>query len=175
MRNAIVSRIKRLKQPKYLVGAVVGCLYLYMVFFRRVHAGAGRFPGPAASFAIERLPLIASLGAALLTIFVAFYWLWPRDRASLSFSEAEIAFLFPAPIARRTLLHFRTISAQLRILFTSTLIAVFSSGWSFLQGNFAIRLVGIWIILATLDLHAVGSSFAITRVLDRGITSLRRQ
>ena len=37
--NSIVGRIKsrlrRLKQPKYLAGAVVGALYFYFVFFRR--------------------------------------------------------------------------------------------------------------------------------------------
>ena len=52
-------------------------------------------------------------------VFVVFYWLLPRSRAALTFSEAEIAFLFPAPIKRRTLIHYRWINTQLRILFTS--------------------------------------------------------
>jgi hypothetical protein len=124
---------------------------------------------------MEQLPNVAAAAAAVLTVFVALYWLWPRDRAALTFSEAEIAFLFPAPIGRKTLIHFRTINAQLRILFTSLLLALFSSRWNFLVGGAGVRIFGWWLILATLDLHAVGSSFVITRLLDRGVTSLRRQ
>src|SRR5262249_19996936 len=171
----IVSRITRLKQPKYLVGAVVGVAYFYLVLFRRFNAP--RPPGAPfpRAFPVEQLPAIESAGAVVLMVLVALYWFWPRSRAALSFSEAQIAFLFPAPIARKTLIQFRTISAQLRILFTSLLLALFTAPWTFLQGGVAVRIVGWWLILATLDLHAVGSSFTITRLLDRGITSLRRQ
>jgi hypothetical protein len=175
LRNAVVARIKRLKQPKYLIGGVVGVLYIYGFFIRRMAAtrpsGAPRFPQ---AFPTDRLPMFATFGAAILMIFVALYWLLPRNRAALSFSEAEIAFLFPAPIRRTTLLHYRWLSAQLRILFTSLVLAFVSSGWAFLLGNALIRILGWWLLLSTLDLHAVGSSFAITRLLDRGMTSVRR-
>jgi hypothetical protein len=175
LRNAVESRFKRLKQPKYLVGAFVGVLYFYFVFFRRFTAPP-QAGGPLAQpFPAEQLPNVAAAGAAVLTVLVALYWFWPRERAALAFSEAEIAFLFPAPIGRKTLIHFRTINAQLRILFTSLILALFSSRWNFVPGGAGIRIFGWWLILATLDLHAVGSSFAITRLLDRGITSLRRQ
>src|SRR6202008_533230 len=112
--------------------------------------------------------------ALLITLWGMLYWLWPRSRAALRFSEPEIAFLFPAPISRKTLLHFRWINAQLRILFTSLILALVSAGWSFVPGNALGRVVGWWLVLSTLDLHAVGSSFALTRLLDRGVTSLRR-
>jgi ABC-2 type transport system permease protein len=175
LRNAVVSRFTRLKQPKYLVGAVVGVLYFYFVFFRRFTAPQPTSGPLAQPFPPEQLPNVAAAGAALLTVLVALYWFWPRTRAALTFSEAEIAFLFPAPIGRKTLIHFRTINAQLRILFTSLILALFSSRWNFVPGGAGIRIFGWWLILATLDLHALGSSFAITRLLDRGITSLRRQ
>ena len=175
LRNAVISRFERLKQPKYLIGAVVGVAYFYFLIGRRISAprprGATGFPQ---TFPAEQLPAVAALGALLLMMFVALNWLWPRNRAALAFSEAEIAFLFPAPISRRTLIHYRWINTQLRILFTSLLLALFSSPWTFLLGNGVVRGVGWWLILSTLDLHAVGSSFAITRLLDRGITSLRR-
>jgi ABC-2 type transport system permease protein len=175
LRNAVVSRITRLKQPKYLVGAVVGVAYFYLVLFRRFTARPPTNGPLAQPVPVEELPNVAAAGAALLTVFVAFYWFWPRARAALTFSEAEIAFLFPAPIGRKTLIHFRTINAQLRILFTSLILALFSSRWNFVLGGAGIRIFGWWLILATLDLHSVGSSFAITRLVDRGVTSLRRQ
>jgi hypothetical protein len=175
-KNAVISRVLRLKQPKYLIGAVVGVAYIYSFVFRRV--GGSRTGDAAAltdAFPIERLPVVASLSALALMVFVAFYWLWPRERAALAFSEAEIAFLFPAPIGRKALIHYRWINAQLRILFTSLILALVSSAWSFVPGDAWIRLAGWWLLLSTLDLHGVGSSFAITRLLDRGVTSLRRR
>jgi hypothetical protein len=175
LRNVFASRLGRLKQPRYLVGAVVGVAYFYLVLFRRFTAPPPATGPLAQPFPVEQVPNVAAAAAAALTALIALYWLWPRARAALAFSEAEIAFLFPAPIGRKTLIHYRTISAQLRILFTSLILALFSSRWSFLLGGAGIRIFGWWLILATIDLHAVGSSFVITRLLDRGITSLRRQ
>jgi hypothetical protein len=175
LRNAVISRFKRLKQPKYLVGGVVGAAYVYFFFVRRMTAGRPVGSGGLTTpFPVERLPMVAALGALLLMFFVALYWLWPRARAALTFSEAEIAFLFPAPISRRTLIHYRWINAQLRILFTALILGLVSGGWGFVPGNAGIRILGWWLILSTLDLHSVGSSFAITKYLDRGTTSLRR-
>ncbi len=174
-KNAVISRVLRLKQPKYLVGAVVGVAYLYSFVFRRMGGNQARdVAGLPDTFPIERLPVVASLSALVLMVFVALYWLLPRGRAALAFSEPEIAFLFPAPVGRKTLIHYRWISTQLRILFTSLILTLVSSGWSFVPGDAWIRLVGWWLLLSTLDLHGVGSSFAITRLLDRGVTSLRR-
>ena len=175
LKNAVISRFTRLKQPKYLIGAVVGVAYLYSFVFRRM--GGNRTADINAltdSFPLERLPVVAHLSALALMIFVALYWLWPRERAALAFSEAEIALLFPAPIRRKTLIHYRWINTQLRILFTSLILTLVSGGWSFLLGDAWIRLIGWWLLLSTLDLHGVGSSFTITRLLDRGVTSRRR-
>jgi hypothetical protein len=174
-KNAVVSRVRRLKQPKYLIGGIIGVAYVYSVFFRRIGQDRGDVNGLAGAVSGERLEAVASLGALAFMIFVASYWLWPRERAALTFSEAETAFLFPAPIRRRTLIHYRWINAQLRILFTSLILTLVSSGWSFLPGDWWMRLVGWWLIFSLMDLHGVGSSFTITRLLDRGVTSLRRR
>jgi len=174
LRNALVSRFKRLKQPKYMVGALVGAAYIYFVFLRRLRSNRS-----SAAFAdampSDLLAIATTIGALIVLIIVLMFWIWPRDRASLSFSEAEIAFLFPAPVSRTSLIHYRLASAQTGIFFTALMGAFFSGGAGFLQGSFAIRIVGWWIIVATLSLHIIGSSFAITRLLDRGITTLRRQ
>ena len=51
-RNRLVCRFKRLKQPKYLIGAVVGGLYFYWYFFRYLFQGYtnGRQPGANLAF-----------------------------------------------------------------------------------------------------------------------------
>src|SRR5690348_7304156 len=97
----IKSRLARLKQPKYLAGAVVGAAYVYLVFLRpRTHgpsrAGVG-VGNPRVPFPTEALPLIVDVASLVVLIMLLVNWAIPR-RASLSFSETEIAFLFPAPV-----------------------------------------------------------------------------
>ena len=77
--------------------------------------GGGSGLGAASS---ETLVLLESLAALVLFVVVLLAWIVPHERAALTFTEAEIAFLFPAPINRRGLIHFKLIRSQVRILFS---------------------------------------------------------
>ena len=173
-RNRLVSRFKRLKQPKYLIGALVGGLYFYWYFFRYLFQGYAGRPGPAMNLAIspEHLLVIESLGALVLFVFVFMAWLVPHERAALTFTEAEVAFLFPAPVTRRTLIHFKLMRSQLRILISVLFLTLFSRRFG---GNALIHALGWWLILSTLNLHFLGSSFTRTILLDHGISNWRRR
>ena len=175
----IKSRLRRLKQPKYLAVAVVGALYLYFVFVRRAHAPQfGGQPGgqdaPAEALPADLLLLFGEIGALILFLVLAINWLVPR-RAVLAFSESEIAFLFPAPVTRRMLVHYRLLGAQLGIIFTALVITVISGrGLGFgVHGWY--RFIGWWLILALVNLHFTGTSFTWSRVLNRSITTVRRR
>ena len=72
------------------------------------------------------------LAALALAILAALAWLVPHERAALVFTEAEITFLFPAPIRRRTLIQYKLVRSQLAVLFTGSFFLVFmrwSGGW----------------------------------------------
>ena len=174
VRNRLVARCKRLKQPKYLVGAIAGGLYFYFYFFRYLFRGYAGARGPAAGLAIplEPLALVESLGALALFVIVFFAWLVPHERAALTFTEAEVAFLFPAPVTRRTLVHFKLLRSQLRIFFSALLLTLFSRRFG---GNVWIHALGWWLILSTLSLHFLGASFARTLLLDRGVSNWLRR
>ncbi len=177
LQNLVLSRFRRLKQPKYLVGAIVGAAYFYMMFIRRSYASrsASQYNHGAAALPADLLPAVAAIGALILLVIVALAWIVPEQRAGLAFSEAEIAFLFPAPVRRRTLIYYKLLNSQIAILFTAALITLFTGSWSFLGGNAAIHALGWWIILATLNLHFMGAAFVMTRLLDKGITPWRRR
>ncbi len=170
-RNRLTSRLKRLREPKYLVGGIVGGLYFYFYFFRHfLGSGPRGRPGlgPEVGFAMD----IEGFGALAMLIIVAGSWFLPHSRAALTFSEAEIAFLFPAPVTRRTLIHFKLFRVQFRILFSTFILTLVTRRF----GGFAFtHAVGWWLILSTLDLHFLGCSFARTRLLDRGVTNWRRR
>ncbi|MFO1475413.1 MAG: putative ABC exporter domain-containing protein [Verrucomicrobiota bacterium] len=169
-KNRLTSRFKRLKQPKYLVGAVVGGLYFYWYFFRYLFGGFGHAHGGAP--APETLQLLESLGALVLAVVVLMMWIFPAQRAALTFTEAEISMLFPAPVTRQTLVQFKLARAQLRIFITTFVLTLISNRFG---GNPWIHAAGWYLIFSTLNLHAMGASFTRTMLLDRGITSRRQR
>jgi hypothetical protein len=170
LKNRLRARLRRLKKPKYLAGAAVGAAYFYFFFFRHFFAGRR----PATGVAPETLVLFELLGALVLFAMVLSAWIFPHERAALAFTEAEIAFLFPAPVTRRTLIHFKLLRSQIAILFTTLLLTLVTRRFG--GGGAAwIRAFGWWLILSTLNLHTLAASFARTRLLDRGISNWRRR
>src|SRR5262249_15472312 len=122
----------------------------------------------------EIAAIFPELAAAVLLLLLALNWVVPRSRAGLTFSEAEIAFLFPAPISRRSLIHYKLLGSLLALLLTSLIMTLVSARWSLLGPNAWTRALGWWLVLATMSLHTTASSFVITRWLDRGVASLPR-
>lgn len=168
--NRTKARLKRLKQPKYLVGALFGLLYLYGYFFRFLFGGAR---APASAFAFDPL-LLETIGLTILFLLMAGAWIFPHARSALVFSEAEVAFLFPAPISRRTLIHFKLLRSQMAILFTTILLTLIT-GRFFVGQHPWMRMLGWWVILSMLNLHVLGASFTRTLLLERGISNWLRR
>ena len=175
IKNRLRVRLRRLKKPKYLVGAVVGAAYFYFFFFRNLFTGRGGVAaGTADATPPETLLMFESLGALALFAMVLSAWIFPHERAALTFTEAEIAFLFPAPVTRRTLIHFKLVRSQIAILFTTLLLMLITRRFGG-GGTAWIRAVGWWLILSTLNLHTLAASFARTRLLERGVSNWRRR
>jgi ABC-2 type transport system permease protein len=168
--NRTKARLKRLKQPKYLIGAIFGLIYIYAYFFQFLFSfgrqGGNQF-GAATS-------VIGSIAAIVLFVLVLSAWIFPRERAALVFSEAEIAFLFPAPITRRSLIHYKLLKSQVAIFFTVLLLTLIT-GRIFSSRLAWISVLGWWVILSTLNLHFLGASFARTMLLERGVSNWFRR
>ncbi len=170
LRNRLARQVQRLRQPKYLFTSIVGAGYFYLYFFRPFsHGPAGGFGATSD----EDRRLYEMLGAAMLCLFVLSAWIFPRKRTSLAFTEAEVAFLFPAPITRRGLVRFKLLRSQIAILFTTIFLTVLSRRVS--GGNPWIHAVGWWVVISMLSLHSLGASFARTMLMDRGITNWMRR
>jgi hypothetical protein len=169
--NRLRGRLRRLRQPKYLFGAVVGGLYFYWyVFGAWFRRGAGGAASPM--LAPEHRALVHSVAALVLCVVVLLMWLIPHERAALMFTEAEVAFLFPAPVPRRTLIHFKLLKSQGAIFFSALFLLVFGR-WS--GENYLFRFIAWWALLSIINLHLLGSSFARTMLLERGISNWRRR
>ena len=167
--NAIRQRLRRLRQPKYLLGALAAGAYLYFFILRGAMRAGGPGHGGLGGVPVHALPMITAGAALILGVIVLLAWLVPGDRAALRFSEAEVAFLFPAPLSRVSLIQFSLLRSQLGIFFSAFLMSLLlrrggSSGGSAWQ-----HATAIWLLLATLKLHFIGASFARERLLDFGV------
>jgi ABC-2 type transport system permease protein len=174
VKNRVRLRLRRLREPRYLLGAVAGSAYLYFSIFR--FGRPSRFGAPQSGAARRgvsdeaspQLLALANAGitlAGLLFVLIAgLSWLIPMGGALLQFSKAEIQFLFPAPVARRYLLIHRMMRSQLGLLFASVMPAIFiprGSGMGRLR--FALAM---WTVLVTARLFFTGVSLARPRLND---------
>jgi len=175
-KNRLTMRFKRLKQPKYLFGALVGGLYFYWYFFRLLLFPRGHNYGNAAAMATPPADALfyESIGALVFFVFIVMAWVLPHKRAALAFSEAEVAFLFPAPVTRRTLIHFKLMRSQMGILFSALFLTLISSRFG-AHGHWLMRAAGWWVILFTLNLHILAASFSVTMLMDHGISTWKRR
>ena len=177
-RNRLRVRLRRLREPRYLIGAIVGAAYIYFSFFARF-----RVPRASAARRNPRQPQIPASMAALmasgpalagltLMVVTAASWIMPFNSGLLEFSDAEIQFLFPAPVSRRQLLIHRMLRSQLGMLFGAVVIGL-ASGAS-LSGFSRLRIsVGAWILLATGKIYFTGVTLARARLSSRDVSSRR--
>ncbi len=174
IRNAVVRRVLRLKQPKYLAGAVAGALYFYFFLFRHAFRGHGRDGGPGLERAVGWLhdpaiaPLVLGIAALALLVAMLATWLLPGERTALAFSEAEVAFLFPAPMTRSQLVRYKLLRSQLAILVSSVLLTVVLRRGGAFGGSPWLHAIGWWIVLSTVRMHFIGASFARDRLRGEG-------
>lgn len=168
--GSLRQRLVRLKRPKYLFGAIFGGLYFYVYFYRFLFLGRKGAPVMPA----EATALGESFGALLLFgAVLIFAWIMPGKRTALTFSEAEIATLFPAPLTRRELIRYKLLTSQIGIfLFAALMTLVTGRGAT---GGGWLHLAGWWIIISIFALHRLGASFALTRLMERGMANWQRR
>ena len=169
-KNRQRRRLQRLREPRYVIGLVIGLLYFYFAFFRRGGRRSASFEVPAvAAFAT----LMQFFGSLFLMAAAVIAWVWPSGRPPLPFTRSEVQFLFTAPVTRRQLVHYMLWRSQVAILFGSAIATLFmrpgslAGGWTFL--------VGLWVVLMTLRLHLMGVALRRLSVASHGTRGVARQ
>ncbi|HYM21969.1 MAG TPA: putative ABC exporter domain-containing protein [Vicinamibacterales bacterium] len=162
-KNRILQRLRRLREPRYLIGAVVGAAYIYFSFFARLRGrnAVGRRPrsvgvGPPVS-PEEFARIGPAIGALALFIVACLAWLLPMNSGMLEFSDAEVEVLFTAPVSRRSLILHRLMRSQLGLLFTAVVTSIFYPGAAAGRVQWALAM---WIVLATSRVYFTGVTLA---------------
>jgi ABC-2 type transport system permease protein len=174
-KNRARMRLQRLREPRYLIGAIVGVAYLYFSFFGRLRGGRSTAERNSAARARRRaasnpspgyLAAAPVLTAIALLAVTAVSWLAPFDSGLLDFSEAEVQFLFPAPVSRRELLLHRLFRSQIGILFG---VVVFGITVPSLSGFERLWLgVAMWVLFVTGKVYFTGVSLTRARLRVAG-------
>ncbi|TZF89201.1 putative ABC exporter domain-containing protein [Cognatilysobacter lacus] len=174
LRGRILQRVRRLRQPKYLFGAIAGLGYMYFFVFRHLIGGHG--PGVrVGQVPVDVSGLIGALAPLALLLVLASAWVFPNDRAALRFTEAETDFLFPAPISRSGLIHFSVLRAQAAIFVSVFLVSLLLRRGGAVGANPLQYATALWLVLATVRLHFLGASFTREHLLDLGVRPLWRR
>jgi ABC-2 type transport system permease protein len=169
-KNRLRRRLQRLREPRYLVGLVVGLLYLYFAVFR-----PGVRPRPAAA-GLSALAAFAGpmqfAGSLFLFALAAVAWVVPGVGQPLAFSRPEVQFLFPAPVTRRELVHFKLLRSQVGILFGSAIATFFLRPGS-LAGGWTL-MAGLWVMLMVVRLHLMGVALRRSSLAAHGASGIVR-
>ncbi|NLT66923.1 MAG: hypothetical protein GXX84_09995 [Acidobacteria bacterium] len=145
LKNRILSRLRRLRSPKYLISVLAGLGYLAFVFFKYPLRAA---PAPDR----DALQLLEAVFTVLLTLVTLYHWVF-STRGKV-FDEAEVQILFPAPVSRADVLQYRIARAQPGILFGSLVtFLVFSRGGIVWRPEFL--LVTIWLVYSFLSIFRI--------------------
>src|SRR6478736_6055812 len=169
--NLVLGRLRRLRQPKYLVGAVAGAAYLWFFFLRGLGPRSNS-QSLALAFGEGRAEIFAAI---ILSLFVLLIWVLPSDQPGLAFTEPEVAFLFPAPLSRAQLIHYKLLDGLVTSLLSAMFFAIVSTGlrhgWTG-----ALRHFGAWWALnANISLHQSVAALAIGRLAALGLSRAWRR
>jgi hypothetical protein len=173
IRNVLGVRLRRLKQPKYLFGLLAGLAYFWFFFLRHAGRTGPGGAGPALSAVFGgHLELIA---AAVLSLFVLLIWVLPQDHPGLAFTEAEVAFLFPAPLTRRQLIQYKLLDGLALSLFGAMFFTLLSNGLRLGLVGALLRLGAWWSLNANLSLHQTAAALTISRLTRAGFGTIARR
>jgi len=158
--NRIVSRLKRLRNIRYLISFIVAMTYFWFSAFRHF------FTGKARLFALPANEIAVDVTALVILAIMILVWALPEQSAGLTFSEAEIQFLFPAPITRRQLLLYKVLRQQPQVFISAALMSFFAFRHS--------KFVGLWVCFVVLSIYFTFVALARARLKLLGIGFLVR-
>jgi ABC-2 type transport system permease protein len=146
LKNKLLQRLRRLREPRYLIGAIAGAAYFWFFLFRRSMAAHNGSNGKLIIKTLAVSPVVADIASVVLLLLMVAAWALPADSGGLEFSETEIAFLFPAPLRRRDVLLYKIVRAQPQALFSALVMTVL--GW-WRNGLF----LGVWAAISVLGVY----------------------
>jgi ABC-2 type transport system permease protein len=175
-KNRLLVRLRRLREPRYLIGAIAGIAYFYFAIFARGGRGGTRpGRGRAQDRGFDALPVFQIAGTSIAGLFVMCFallpWVLPSRSKLLDFSQSEREFLFTAPVSRRHLLVHRLVRSQVASIIASLFVGLFAAP---IAGVGRLRLaLGFWVLAVTINVYSAAVSLTRAR-FQSPVAAVRR-
>jgi ABC-2 type transport system permease protein len=175
LKNRVVSSIRRLKNPRYLLSTLAGLAYFWFMFFRRTGRSAGPIrswrpgmggPGVFIGGSFPATELIIDVASLVILVLMIGAWALPEQSGGLEFSEAEIQFLFAAPISRTRILLYKFMRGLTGIVISATLMTIF--GFRSSKG------IGLLFVFGSLSAYFIMVALGRARLKQMGIGAIAR-
>jgi hypothetical protein len=145
LKGRVVRSIRLLRQPKYLVGFIVGAGWMGLWVVRPLLKSKIHFESaPGIQFGMEFIPAIHQFVALFVTVALPLPWLLPWGRLGLPFRESELTMLLQAPLSRRQVIQYGLLKSEVGVLLSGLILPLFVG-----LGGLGARLLmgcGIWIL-----------------------------
>jgi ABC-2 type transport system permease protein len=160
LKNRVLQRLRRLRNPRYAISAAAGLLYFGMMLGRRAFAGGVTRSLPEV---FQRVgPDVAMVCVGVVLIFLAVgAWALPGDSGGIEFSASEIQFLFPAPLTRRQLLAYKMVRSQAQILLSSVIMTFVAFPRS--------KFIGVWVAFSVFNTYLLLVGLGRARLRQYGL------
>lgn len=157
MRNSWRVRLRRLRQPRYAIALLLGIAYFTLILGRPFFFGNGSGDADADEISTSAQVIAPAIGSVVLFALLALPWIFPsKQRAALAVTQAEVQFLFTAPLSRRRLIRYKLLRSMVGALISSAFLTIVMRPDSVAQA--LARFLGTALIIALINLHYTGIS-----------------
>jgi len=157
LRGRVLRSLRLLRQPKYLIGFVVGAAWMSLWILRpmlraKFSMGAGIPIGAGHDAAIP--DIVHWMAALFVTVFMPLSWLLPWGPLGLPFREAELTLLLQAPLSRRQIIQYGLLKSEVGIIVGAFFVSLAFGGRGWLA--WLCGLASTWLLF---DLWHVNSKW----------------
>jgi hypothetical protein len=127
LRGRVVRSIRLLKQPKYLVGFIVGAAWMGLWVLRPILRSRFHFASAPGGSALGApfIPALHQLAALAVSVALPLPWLLPWGRLGLPFRESELTMLLQAPLSRRQVIQYGLLKSEVGVLLSGFILPLF--------------------------------------------------
>ena len=175
-KNRLLVRLRRLREPRYLIGAVAGIAYFYFAIFARGGRGGTRpGRGRAQDRGFDALPVFQIAGTSIAGLFVMCFallpWVLPSRSKLLDFSQSEREFLSRRPSRGDTCSCTASSDRKSASIIASLFIGLFAAP---IAGVGRLRLaLGFWVLAVTINVYSAAVSLTRAR-FQSPVAAVRR-
>ncbi len=129
IKGRVVRALRLLRQPKYLVGFIVGAGWMATWVLRPAMRGGA--PVNVEQWAVTGSAFRAifhDAAALMLTAVTPLGWILPWGQLGLPFREAELTMLLQAPLTRRQVMQYGLLKSELGVVISAFFVSVFVAG-----------------------------------------------